>query len=380
MSLKALPPLSLYIHIPWCVKKCPYCDFNSHDINKNNLPPERAYLQKLIEDLHQDLIWVQKRPLCSIFIGGGTPSLMSGDFYQQLLSQIETLIPFEENIEITLEANPGTAEQARFEGYQQAGINRLSLGIQTFHPAHLKKLGRIHNTNEAIMAIKMAQSSGFNRINLDLMYGLPGQTEKEALEDIHHAVEMDTTHISWYQLTIEPNTEFYSRPPSLPEEEALYQIHTAGHHTLKMAGFEQYEVSAWAKQNQYSRHNLNYWQFGDYLGIGAGAYGKISFSDALPLRYHKTRQPDAYLNRIGHFLAGKQTVEHSEIPLEFLMNALRLRQGVDEALFIERTGLPISAIAPQLANARRRKLLLPDRLQATPLGFEHLNSLLDKFL
>jgi oxygen-independent coproporphyrinogen-3 oxidase len=349
-------------------------------VKPNNPLPESLYLEKLIEDLNQDLAWAQNRSLHSIFIGGGTPSLLSGTFYHQLLAAIQKAIPFVSNIEVTLEANPGTVEQSRFEAYREAGINRLSLGIQSFNTTHLVQLGRIHNAQEAIKAVKLAQKCQFERINIDLMYGLPHQSLSEALDDIQKGIDLGTTHLSWYQLTIEPNTEFFSRPPILPEDDDLFEIHSAGHQQLQSAGFRQYEVSAWAKPGQASRHNLNYWQFGDYLAIGAGAHGKISFLNSPPLRFQKTRQPDAYLKRINHFFASRLPIPEDEIAFEFLMNALRLKDGVEENLFTERTGLSIDHISTALNAARQQQLLVPKRLQATQSGFNHLNTLLDKFL
>ncbi|MFW5824464.1 MAG: radical SAM family heme chaperone HemW [Marinobacter sp.] len=372
------PPLGLYIHVPWCVRKCPYCDFNSH-VFRDELP-EQAYLEAILEDLQQDLGLVRGRPVETVFIGGGTPSLMSPGFYQALFRRLGEHLTFSPDAEITLEANPGTAEQSRFLGFREAGINRLSIGIQSFDPAQLKKLGRIHDEREAHRAIEAALKAGFDNLNLDLMHGLPDQTPAQALADLEAALAWQPPHLSWYQLTLEPNTEFYSRPPSLPEDDALWSIWQAGRERLTAAGLRDYEVSAWARPGMASRHNLNYWTFGDYLAIGAGAHGKTSLASGEVRRYWKTRQPEAYLGRIGSRTAGVQPVADDERPLEFMMNALRLRDGVDESLFGQRTGLPLTQIAAILERLRQRGLLEPDRLQATALGRQYLNSVLEHFL
>jgi len=372
------PPLSLYIHVPWCVRKCPYCDFNSHAV-QNDIP-ESAYLNALFEDIDQDLPLASGRTVETVFIGGGTPSLMSGAFYQKLFKGLRERLAFAAEAEITLEANPGTLEEGRFEAFRDAGINRLSIGVQSFNPAHLKALGRIHDSTAAHRAIESAKKAGFDNFNLDLMHGLPGQTPNEALEDLRAAMSHEPPHLSWYQLTLEPNTEFYSRPPDLPDDELLWEIAQRGSEFLYQHGFSDYEVSAWCQQGKASRHNLNYWTFGDYLALGAGGHGKISLPDGTIKRYWKTRQPEAYLNRIGSRTAGSDTIGVAELPLEFLMNALRLREGVDERLFYERTGLPLSSIEVQLQSLRDDKLLTDDRLQATGLGQRYLNSLLERFL
>ena len=385
LKLSELPPLSLYIHVPWCVRKCPYCDFNSHASSSGI--PEEAYLKALINDFDQDLTLYlkdsQERPLRSIFIGGGTPSLLSPQFYRSLLTHIKHKIAWTDDIEITMEANPGTVEQGSFEGYREAGINRLSMGIQSFDDQKLQALGRIHNSEEAQKAIKVAQQSGFDNFNLDLMHGLPDQTEKEALQDLEIALSFKPPHLSWYQLTIEPNTEFYNRPPQLPEDDALWQIQESGQALLKHHNLQQYEISAYAIEGQNAQHNLNYWQFGDYIGIGAGAHGKITQLNAnTPLikRYQKTRQPDAYLNRIGHYNASSNILQAEDLPLEFLMNILRLNNGVDEALYSKRTGLPIDTLEPVLSQVRKEGLMEATRLQATEKGLLFLNPLLDRFL
>ncbi|WP_041644901.1 radical SAM family heme chaperone HemW [Marinobacter adhaerens] len=372
------PPLSLYIHVPWCVRKCPYCDFNSHAFT--GTIPESAYLQALLEDLDQDLAFATDRPIETVFIGGGTPSLMSGDFYDRLFRELRARLAFATNAEITLEANPGTLEAGRFDAFRAAGINRLSIGVQSFNPDHLKTLGRIHDADAAHRAIRAARRAGFDNFNIDLMHGLPGQTPGQAIEDIQTALDYKPPHLSWYQLTLEPNTEFYSRPPELPDDDHLWDIYRRGSDYLHQHGYEDYEVSAWSLQGRASRHNLNYWTFGDYLALGAGAHGKISLVDGSIRRYWKTRQPDAYLNRIGSRTAGSDAIAVDDLPLEFLMNALRLKEGVDESLFSERTGLPLTTVGVKLERLRNEKLLVSDRLQATDLGQRYLNSLLERFL
>ncbi|MFT6122231.1 MAG: oxygen-independent coproporphyrinogen-3 oxidase [Oleiphilaceae bacterium] len=390
--MMTLPPLSLYVHIPWCVKKCPYCDFNSHessDINGNI--PEVEYLAQLKLDLAEDLQWVQGRSLQSIFFGGGTPSLMSGEFYQDLLAHIESVIPFHPKIEITLEANPGTTEADRFKAYRVAGINRLSVGVQSFHAEHLKRLGRIHSNDDAVRAIQQAKAAGFENFNIDLMHGLSEQTLEEAMNDLKQAIALEPTHLSWYQLTIEQNTEYYRHPPKLPEDEALWDIQKAGAALLKRAGFDQYEVSAFSKAGREAQHNLNYWHFGDYIGIGAGAHSKItkinlsknsSDSECILegiLRYRKTRMPKDYLLPKPSFRIGQEEVVVADLGFEFLMNALRLNRGVDTSLFTERTGLALNTLEPQLSEFRNMGLIELHRLCTTKKGHLFLNSILEKF-
>lgn len=373
-----LPPLSLYVHIPWCVRKCPYCDFNSHESKEL---PEQAYLDTLKRDLIADLPYVQDRKLHSIFFGGGTPSLMSGEFYQKFLSFIEENIPFSNDIEITLEANPGTTEASRFQAYRKAGINRLSMGVQSFQDAQLKHLGRIHSSEEAIRAFQQAREAGFDNINLDLMHGLPDQSLALAMEDLKQAIDLKPEHLSWYQLTIEKNTEFYSSPPVLPEEEILWDIQEAGFELLKNAGYKQYEVSAFAQQNKQAKHNLNYWQFGDYIGIGAGAHSKISTlgDSKYILRYRKSRIPKDYMKPRPLFRVGEETIPESDLPFEFMMNVLRLNEGVETPLFQARTGLSVDVISTHLQQLREQALLHPERLQATEKGHLFLNSVLEQF-
>jgi oxygen-independent coproporphyrinogen-3 oxidase len=372
------PPLSLYIHVPWCVRKCPYCDFNSHATT--GAIPESAYLDALVEDLDQDLAFASGRAIETIFIGGGTPSLMGGDFYNRLFDHLRAKLNIAADAEITLEANPGTLETGRFQAFRKAGINRLSIGVQSFNSGHLKALGRIHDSEAAHRAISAARQAGFDNFNIDLMHGLPGQTPEQALEDLRTALDYQPPHLSWYQLTLEPNTEFYSRPPDLPDDDHLWEIYRQGAEFLHQQGFRDYEVSAWSRDGRASRHNLNYWTFGDYLALGAGAHGKISLADGSIRRYWKTRQPEAYLNRIGSRTAGTDVIAPEDRPLEFLMNALRLTEGVSERLFCERTGLPLSSVGVKLKAVRDEKLLVEDRLQATALGQRYLNSLLERFL
>jgi len=376
-----LPPLGLYVHIPWCVRKCPYCDFNSHAADGSL--PEADYVEALLDDLLQDLPLAQDRPLQSLFIGGGTPSLFSADAIARLLEGIGALLPFTRDIEITLEANPGAADQARFRGYRAAGVNRLSLGIQSFDDARLRALGRIHDAEAADRAIEAARAAGFDNFNLDLMFGLPQQSIEAALADLHRAIDHRPTHLSWYQLTIEPNTAFHKRPPPLPDDELLWPMQQQGQRLLAAAGFEQYEISAYCQPQRHSKHNLNYWKFGDYLGIGAGAHGKITLGSAQQvIRTRKSRQPRHYLDHQKSYLAGKQVLNEADLPLEFLMNGLRLNSGVSSQSFVQRTGLPLSSIDGALLQAREKGLLEEEstRLNATLRGRQYLNSLLELFL
>lgn len=396
-----LPPLSLYVHLPWCVRKCPYCDFNSHALDASasgiarlDADTERQYVQALLADLDHDLaVWpqVQQRPLVSIFFGGGTPSLMSPEGYQHFFEGLQQRLQLTKDCEITLEANPGTVEQGRFSGYRAAGINRLSMGVQSFAEPQLKALGRIHSGQEAINAVEAARKAGFDNFNLDLMHGLPDQTEALALADLQQAIDLQPTHLSWYQLTLEPNTEFFRRPPILPEEDTLVAIQDAGQALLAKAGFEQYEVSAYAQQGYQARHNLNYWTFGDYLGLGAGAHGKLSRLDNTAAgglsieRRWKTRQPQAYLSRLiegRDFLAGTEQLSATERPVEFMMNALRLAEGVDADLYTQRTGLLLADLQPQLIELQQRGLWTEDkkRLACSPLGWRWLNTVLEQFM
>lgn len=379
MSL-LLPPLSLYVHIPWCVKKCPYCDFNSH--KQHGELPEDAYIDALLADLEQSQPLSQGRKLHSIFIGGGTPSLFTPKAFDKLLTQLEKSLGFDGDIEITMEANPGTAEQSKFKGFRAAGINRLSIGVQSFSDLQLQALGRIHSSEQAVLAMDMARQAGFDNVNLDLMHGLPGQSQADAMSDLDQALSLGSEHLSWYQLTVEPNTEFYSRPPVLPEDDALAEIQDLGLAKLAEHGMLQYEISAYARNGQQSQHNLNYWRFGDYLGIGAGAHGKTSQTNPGKIeRQWQTRQPDHYLSADKDFVAGRRELSRDELPLEFMMNALRLSNGVSAELFQQRTGLPLADISTTLKDLRDKNLLgaNPNRLQATPLGQRFLNNILACF-
>ncbi|RMQ96054.1 HemN family oxidoreductase [Pseudomonas savastanoi pv. glycinea] len=379
-ALPQLPPLSLYIHIPWCVRKCPYCDFNSHTASP--VLPEAEYIDALLADLDLDLPYVYGRKLSSIFFGGGTPSLFSAEALGRLLQGVEQRIRFASDIEITLEANPGTFEQVKFSAYRGLGINRLSIGIQSFQEAKLKALGRIHNGDEAIRAADMARQAGFDNFNMDLMHGLPDQSPEDALGDLQQAIDLKPTHLSWYQLTLEPNTVFWNQPPTLPEDDILWDIQEAGQLLLAQNGYAQYEVSAYAQSGRPARHNLNYWSFGDFIGIGAGAHGKLSHPDGRIVRTWKTRLPKDYLNPAKPFKAGEKLLSVEELPFEFLMNALRLTNGVDAALFRERTGLSLDSLASARQQAEQRGLLQadPTRLVATPQGQLFLNDLLQYFL
>lgn len=377
MSL-TLPPLALYIHLPWCVRKCPYCDFNSHE--RDGALPETAYLAALRQDLREEVPDAQGRPIGSLFFGGGTPSLLSPDFYAELLGMLRTRLHFAEDIEITLEANPGTVEQQRFEGFHRAGINRLSLGIQSFNDRHLRALGRIHGSREAIRAAEQARAAGFDNLNLDLMHALPDQQQDEALADLAQAIALSPAHISWYELTIEPNTAFYRAPPRQPDNDAMADTEAAGFALLAEAGYRRYEVSAFARDGRQCRHNLNYWTFGDYLALGAGAHGKVTRpAHGTILRYRKTRLPAHYLADDGQRRLDSQDIATAERPLEFLLNALRLVEGVDEELFTERTGLSLTALEPALTTLRRDGLIAPGRLACTDTGLRFLNRVLGTF-
>ncbi|HSC66602.1 MAG TPA: radical SAM family heme chaperone HemW [Cellvibrio sp.] len=393
MSLQ-LPPLALYIHVPWCIRKCPYCDFNSHQAN--NEIPEADYVNALKFDLQQDQVLAQGRKLTSIFFGGGTPSMLSAQAIGQILIDAEKIIGFEPDIEITLEANPGTFEQEKFSGFRAAGVNRLSIGIQSFNDQQLKLLGRVHGRAEALRAVGVARNAGFDNINLDLMHGLPEQSVDAAKADLQQAIDVAPEHLSWYQLTIEQNTAFYSAPPVLPEEEILADIQDAGTELLAAAGYEQYEISAYARDKKRARHNLNYWEFGDYLGTGAGAHGKITFpTENKILRLWKTRLPKHYLdaatsqkistNLQGHqnlFGGGSDLLLPDALPLEFMMNALRLHAGVPVNYFGERTGLTWQQLEPQWNQLAQQGLVEIVRGYARPtlMGRRFLNRVLQTFI
>ncbi|MGH8688379.1 MAG: radical SAM family heme chaperone HemW [Burkholderiales bacterium] len=372
----ALPPLALYAHLPWCVRKCPYCDFNSHE--KKDALPEREYVDALVADLEGLLPSAWGRRVVSVFIGGGTPSLFAPESIDALLAAVRARITLDPGAEVTMEANPGTAEAARFRGYREAGVNRVSLGIQSFDDAKLRALGRIHSADEARRAIEMAQAC-FDNINLDLMYGLPGQTLEEAKADIAEAARWGTPHLSAYQLTLEPNTVFYSKPPVLPSHDAAADMQLAVEEALAAAGFEHYETSAFARPGARCRHNLNYWEFGDYLGLGAGAHGKLSFADRVT-RHERPKPPRDYLAQAGSLQ--EKRVPAKELPFEFMLNALRLVEGVPVTLFEERTGLPAVGVAGAARRAREEGLLEsdPQRFRPTRRGRLFLNELLQRFL
>ena len=383
-SFEVLPPLSLYIHIPWCIKKCPYCDFNSHAANGS--VPEEAYIDALIRDINAELPQIWGRRLSSVFIGGGTPSLFSAAALDRLLSHIHAVLPCLPDMEITLEANPGTFEQEKFSEYRQIGINRLSVGIQSFNDQHLQILGRVHNGLEARHAIDMVEKAGFDNFNLDLMYALPAQTTKDAISDLKIALALQPTHLSHYQLTIEANTFFHTHmPEKLPENDLIWEMQAESQLLLNEHGYEQYEVSAYSKAGRQSRHNLNYWQFGDYIGIGAGAHGKISRADNNQIcRYSKLKQPKAYMQHAGTDAAISQqhNLEPDQIDFEFMLNALRLKNGVASELYQQHTGQPLSSIQEKLDLAISKGLLEVTEQQIKPSeqGFLFLNDLLLIFL
>ncbi|OOR98777.1 YggW family oxidoreductase [Haemophilus paracuniculus] len=380
-----LPPLSLYIHIPWCVQKCPYCDFNSHA--QKGAIPEAEYIDHLLADLSQDLTAyqtaIQGRKIHSIFIGGGTPSLFSAEGIERLLREIQQRIDFEPNLEITLEANPGTAEAERFIGYAQAGVNRISMGIQSFEPEKLLQLGRIHNSQEAIQAVGFAKNSadfGLRSFNLDLMHGLPNQSVEQALNDLRQAIALAPPHLSWYQLTIEPNTMFYYRQPTLPDDDELWAIFDQGHQLLTAAGYQQYETSAYAKAGYQCQHNLNYWRFGDYLAIGCGAHGKISYPTGEIYRFSKTKHPKGYLR--GEYRYQQDPIELADRPFEFFMNRFRLLEPTPKAEFEAYTGLDRKVVEPIIEQALAKNYLKQTACdwQITRHGKLFLNELLEMFL
>ncbi|WP_318402886.1 radical SAM family heme chaperone HemW [Photobacterium leiognathi] len=378
------PPLSLYVHIPWCVQKCPYCDFNSHAL-KTELP-ELDYIDALIDDLETDLSAYQLvngvRPLHSIFIGGGTPSLISPSEIGRLLTAIEQRIPFSDNIEITMEANPGTVEAGRFDAYRQAGVNRISIGIQSFQNEKLERLGRIHGCDEAIRAAGLAKQAGLNSFNVDLMHGLPDQSVEDAISDLKQAIALDPPHLSWYQLTIEPNTLYYSKPPTLPDDDDLWDIFEQGHQLLTEAGYQQYEISGYSKPGKQCQHNLNYWRFGDYLGIGCGAHGKISFENGRIIRTVKVKHPRGYLQADKPYLTQETNVADSERPFEFFMNRFRLLEACPKQDYPTRTGLLLSSIEPAIDWAISQNYLQDtgEHWQITEHGKLFLNDLLAAFV
>ncbi|WP_413739064.1 radical SAM family heme chaperone HemW [Sodalis sp. RH21] len=376
--MAALPPLSLYIHIPWCVQKCPYCDFNSHAL-KGEVPHEE-YVNHLLADLDGDAAYTGGREIGTIFIGGGTPSLLSAGAMQQLLDGVRSRLPVTPAAEITMEANPGTVEADRFLGYQRAGVNRISIGVQSFNPEKLARLGRIHGPEEATRAARLAAGLGLRSFNLDLMHGLPDQTLEQALDDLRQAVALRPPHLSWYQLTIEPNTLFGSRPPVLPDDDALWDIYQQGNELLAAAGYRQYETSAYAQEGFQCRHNLNYWRFGDYLGIGCGAHGKLTQADGTVLRTVKVRHPRGYMQ--GKYLDKRNAVAAADLPFEFFMNRLRLLEPTPRADYPAFTGLEESTVRAALDQALAGGYITESRTewQVTEKGKLFLNPLLELFM
>ena len=377
-------PLSLYVHLPWCTRKCPYCDFNSHEGFSSDL--QQPYIEALLADLSSQQDWMSARAIQSIFIGGGTPSLFEGEWIARLLEGIGQRLTIAGDAEITLESNPGSAEATRFVDYKAGGITRLSIGVQTFHDPLLQSLGRIHSGDDARRALDMVAHAGFDRWNIDLMHGLPGQTADMAQADLADAIALSAGHISWYQLTIERNTRFWSTPPSLPDEATLEMIQEAGETTLSHAGFNQYEVSAYCVDGEESLHNLNYWQFGDYIGIGAGAHGKITLPSGLIQRTQRTRSPSDYLSQAqaeGFAPPPQAAITAEALPAEFAMNALRLKSGVPLSDFSERTGLPVDALKAAAAEATAKGWLSDPsngRFATSALGYRFLDSVVGTFV
>lgn len=388
MSTLVPPALGLYIHIPWCVQKCPYCDFNSHAL-KGDIP-EQLYIDALLEDLDTDIAKyrdsVSTRELTSIFIGGGTPSLISANEIARLLQGVEARIPFADNIEVTMEANPGTIEAERFAKYVEAGVTRISIGVQSFEQEKLERLGRIHGQDEAVNAAKLAHQIGLNSFNLDLMHGLPDQSIEQALADLDKAIQLAPPHLSWYQLTIEPNTMFYYKTPTLPDDDDLWDIFEQGHKKLTDAGYVQYEISGYSKPGYQCQHNLNYWRFGDYLGIGCGSHGKLSFEDGRILRTTKIKHPRGYLaayqNMVKPYLDSEHDVAEADRPFEFFMNRFRLIEACPKQDFIDTTGLPISTIQHTIDWALEMEYLMESdtHWQITQKGKLFLNDLLEAFM
>lgn len=373
-----LPPLSLYIHIPWCVQKCPYCDFNSHAL-KGEVPHEE-YVRHLLADLDNDVALTAGREVSTIFIGGGTPSLLSSEAMQLLLDGVRARLPLATDAEITMEANPGTVEADRFSGYQRAGVNRISIGVQSFSPQKLQRLGRIHGPEEATRAAHLAAGLGLRSFNLDLMHGLPDQSLAEALDDLKQAIALNPPHLSWYQLTIEPNTLFGSRPPVLPDDDSLWDIFEQGDALLRAAGYQQYETSAYAKPGYRCEHNLNYWRFGDYLGVGCGAHGKLTQPDGTILRTVKTRHPRGFM--AGNYQEKQFAVADHDKPFEYFMNRFRLLEAMPRDEFSRYTGLPVAMIRPQIDRALEKGYITESEQswQITEAGKLFLNSLLELFL
>lgn len=375
------PPLSLYVHVPWCLRKCPYCDFNSHPVGE--VVPFERYVDALLADLEAELPNVWGRRLDSVFIGGGTPSLFSPESIDRLISGIRARLPLRPDAEVTMEANPGAVEHGRFNDYRYAGITRLSLGVQSFDDDLLARIGRIHSGEEAQAAAGAAREAGFAEINLDLMFGLPGQSIDQCLADLARAAALGPSHLSWYQLTLEPETPFHARPPELPDEDLVAAMQTESTALLQAQGFTQYEVSAWSSPGHECRHNLNYWTFGDYIGIGAGAHGKLSFPSGGILRRWKVRLPERYMTAslAGNAASGEVRPAAEEVVLEFMMNALRLTEGFEASLFAERTGLPFVILEPGLNRAQERGLAdVGERIVPTELGRRFLDDLVGCFV
>ena len=379
-------PLSLYIHLPWCIKKCPYCDFNSHA--KNNINDlEDAYIDALIKDLESQLACIFGRPISSIFLGGGTPSLFSAQAIEKLMQALRKKLILFYNAEITIEANPGTADIEKFYAYRQSGINRISIGIQSFSDEKLKSLGRMHNSDQAIKAVAIAKDAGFEKINIDLMYGLPDQTIAQVISDLEIAWQQDISHLSWYQLTIEPNTFFYTNRPDLPNDDLIWEMQKQGQNFLSTKNFEQYEISAYAKTDQENishqcRHNLNYWEFGDYLGIGAGAHSKLTnLATGSVRRYVRHRIPQSYMAK-ENAISEEKLLSTAELPLEFMMNSLRLKHGFHPMLFTERTGMALHQIQHCLEKAQKKAYISYDKkcIKPTEYGYQYLNEVLQSFM
>jgi oxygen-independent coproporphyrinogen-3 oxidase len=384
-SLYKVPPLAVYVHLPWCVAKCPYCDFNSH-VAPQSLPQDQ-YIECLLDDLACDLPSILGRPVQSVFFGGGTPSLFAPQSIGRFLTELRARLPMAADVEVTLEANPGALEHGRFEGYRDAGVTRISLGVQSFNNRHLQALGRIHNCDHVFRAVDELKAAGFDNFNLDLMYGLPQQSVAEARNDLAQAIELHPQHISHYQLTMEPGTVFYHRPPPLPDDDSLWEMQKACQAQLAAAGYQQYEVSAYAQEGRQCRHNVNYWQFGDYLGLGAGAHGKVTDVEAQQIwRTVRQKQPREYLaaqNSAEQRITERRAVLEHELAFEFALNTLRLRSGFTAATFESRTGLPIDSLRPTLDVAQQRKLLLEVAVgewRPTDFGFRFLTDLQALFL
>ncbi len=379
MPFAELPPLSLYVHLPWCERKCPYCDFNSHEIKK---VPEDRYVECLLQDLRADLKLVPAREIKTIFIGGGTPSLFSAASIARLMAGIADCVDLSATLEATMEANPGSAEAEKFQDFRAAGINRLSLGIQSFQDEQLRALGRVHDADEAHAAIEIVRAAGFDNFNIDLMHGLPGQTEAGATADLSAALAYNPPHLSWYQLTVEPNTVFYKRPPTLPLEDLLGDIQDAGESLLANRGYRQYEVSAYSLAHRTCQHNLNYWSFGDYLGIGAGAHGKVSFADGRITRYAKRRQPDEYMSTKNEgFTSNSRNLKRADLCGEYMLNVLRLNGGFSPEQFSSRTGMDIDVLLAKVESLQRRGLLHNGggNIRTSELGRRFLDSVVAEF-